>query len=78
MTTTDFVIKELCNVIDFNKNYATLDDVQMTVSMPQIVELVNRAIKQEREACALICAQYDDDPIVFVSVDIAKEIRARR
>ena len=49
MTTTDFILKELCNVIDFDKHYASLDDVQMTVSMPQIIELVNKALKQERE-----------------------------
>jgi len=59
MTTTDFILKELCNVIDFDKHYASLDDVQMTVSMPQIIELVNKAIKQEREtereACAKVC-----------------------
>ena len=59
MTTTDFILKELCNVIDFDKHYTSLDDVQMTVSMPQIIELVNKAIKQEREtereACAKVC-----------------------
>ena len=59
MTTTDFILKELCNVIDFDKHYASLDDVQMTVSMPQLIELVNKALKQEREtereACAKVC-----------------------
>ena len=59
MQTTDFILKELCNVIDFDKHYASLDDVQMTVSMPQIIELVNKALKQEREtereACAKVC-----------------------
>ena len=32
---------------------------------------------KEREACAKVCAQYDDDPLVFVSIEIAKAIRAR-
>ena len=71
--TQDEVLKELRSVIACNQQFTT-----WTISTPHIVELVNRAIKQEREACALICAQYDNDPIVFVSVDIAKEIRARR
>ena len=71
--TQDKVLKELRSVIAGNQQFTT-----WTISTPHIVELVNRAIKQEREACALICAQYDNDPIVFVSVDIAKEIRARR
>ena len=71
--TQDEVLKELHSVIAINQQFTT-----WTISTPHIVELVNRAIKQEREACALICAQYDNDPIVFVSVDIAKEIRARR
>ena len=71
--TQDKVLKELRSVISTNQQFTT-----WTISTPHIVELVNRAIKQEREACALICAQYDNDPIVFVSVDIAKEIRARR
>ena len=71
--TQDEVLKELRSVIATNQQFTT-----WTISTPHIVELVNRAIKQEREACALICAQYDNDPIVFVSVDIAKEIRARR
>ena len=71
--TNNEVLKELRSVIAGNQQFTT-----WTISTPHIVELVNRAIKQEREACALICAQYDNDPIVFVSVDIAKEIRARR
>lgn len=71
--TNNEVLKELRSVISTNQQFTT-----WTISTPHIVELVNRAIKQEREACALICAQYDNDPIVFVSVDIAKEIRARR
>jgi len=71
--TQDEVLKELRIVIYGNQKFKT-----WTISTPHIVELVNRAIKQEREACALICAKYDNDPLVFVSVDIAKEIRARR
>jgi hypothetical protein len=47
--TQDEVIKEMHNVIADNQNYTT-----WTVSTPHLVELVNRAIKAEREACAKI------------------------
>ena len=74
MQTTDFILKELCNVIDFDKHYASWDDVQMTVSMPQIVELVNRAIKQEREACSDIADSWSGH---YQANEIAEKIRAR-
>ena len=45
---------------------------------PEMKLFAKLVAKAEREACALICAQYDNDPIVFASVDIAKKIRARR
>jgi hypothetical protein len=45
--TQDEVIKELHNVIAGNQQYTT-----WTVSTPHLVELVNRAIKAEREAIA--------------------------
>ena len=45
--TQDEVLKELRSVIATNQQFTT-----WTISTPQIVELVNRAIKQEREACA--------------------------
>jgi len=45
---------------------------------PEMKLFAKLVAEHEREACALICAQYDNDPLVFVSVDIAKKIRARR
>jgi len=72
MTTTDFILKELCNVIDFDKHYTSLDDVQMTVSMPQIIELVNKALKQERQAECEACAKVCD--VLAVHPEYASEI----
>jgi hypothetical protein len=43
--TQDEVLKELRSVIATNQQFTT-----WTISTPHIVELVNRAIKQEREA----------------------------
>jgi hypothetical protein len=48
--TQDEVLKELHNVIAGNQQFTT-----WTVSTPHLVELVNRAIKAEREACAKLC-----------------------
>ena len=48
--TQDEVLKELHSVIAINQQFTT-----WTISTPHIVELVNRAIKQEREACAKVC-----------------------
>jgi len=48
--TQDEVLKELHNVIAGNQQFTT-----WTVSTPHLVELVNRAIKAEREACAKEC-----------------------
>jgi hypothetical protein len=47
MMTQDEVLKELRSVIATNQQFTT-----WTISTPHIFELVNRAIKQEREACA--------------------------
>lgn len=47
--TQDEVIKELHNVIAGNQNFTT-----WTVSTPHLVELVNRVVKVEREACAKV------------------------
>jgi hypothetical protein len=44
MMTQDEVLKELRSVIATNQQFTT-----WTISTPHIVELVNRAIKQERE-----------------------------
>ena len=48
--TQDEVLKELRDVIAGNQQFTT-----WTVSTPHLVELVNRAIKAEREACAKMC-----------------------
>ena len=45
--TQDEVLKELHNVIAGNQQFTT-----WTVSTPHLVELVNRAVKAEREAIA--------------------------
>ena len=45
--TQDDVLKELHSVIAGNQQFTT-----WTVSTPHLVELVNRAVKTEREACA--------------------------
>jgi hypothetical protein len=48
--TQDEVLKELQSVIAGNQQFTT-----WTVSTPHLVELVNRAVKAEREACAKVC-----------------------
>ena len=57
--TQDQIIQMLHNIVAENQNYTT-----WTVSTPHLVELVNRAVKAEREACAKVCdavAQQMDD-----------------
>ena len=51
--TQDEVLKELRSVIATNQQFTT-----WTISTPHIVELVNQAIKQEREACAKVCEEW--------------------
>jgi hypothetical protein len=53
MMTQDEVLKELRSVIATNQQFTT-----WTISTPHIFELVNRAIKQEREACAKVCDSF--------------------
>ena len=48
--TQDEILKELRIVIADNQQFTT-----WTVSTPHLVELVNRAVKAEREACAKVC-----------------------
>ena len=68
--TQDEVLKEMHNVIAGNQNYTT-----WTVSTPHLVELVNRAIKAEREACAKVCEErWRDSPWL---IEAAAAIRAR-
>jgi hypothetical protein len=82
MMTQDEVLTELRSVIATNQQFST-----WTISTPHIVELVNRAIKQEREACAKVCDELpapDEYSITDKSIwdvtciDCADAIRARR
>jgi len=79
--TQDEVLKELRSVIADNQNYTT-----WTVSTPHLVELVNRAIKAEREACAEIAEKQRYAMFISLTshptqngtaVGIANAIRAR-
>jgi len=67
--TQDEVLKELRSVIADNQNFTT-----WTVSTPHLVELVNRAVLREREACAKVCESHGtwDN-----TETITKAIRAR-
>jgi len=65
--TQDEVLKELRSVIADNQNFTT-----WTVSTPHLVELVNRAVLREREACAKVADEHG-----FYGVSIAQDIRAR-
>ena len=69
--TQDEVLKELRSVIAGNQQFTT-----WTISTPHIVELVNRAIKQEREACAKVC-EAEGERIDASWVSCAAAIRAR-
>ena len=68
--TQDEVIKELHNVIAGNQQFTT-----WTVSTPHLVELVNRVVKAEREACAKVADEWGPNNITATA--IASEIRAR-
>ena len=71
--TQDEVLKELRSVIAGNQQFTT-----WTISTPHIVELVNRAIKQEREACAKVCEELEDDGGEWdIQQQCANAIRAR-
>ena len=65
--TQDEVLKELRSVIATNQQFTT-----WTISTPHIVELVNRAIKQEREACAKVCDDWPNgrDDVYLIGVAI--------
>jgi hypothetical protein len=67
MMTQDEVLKELRSVIATNQQFTT-----WTISTPHIVELVNRAIKQEREACAKVCDDWPNgrDDVYLIGVAI--------
>jgi hypothetical protein len=65
----DEVLKELRSVIATNQQFTT-----WTISTPHIVELVNRAIKQEREACSDIADSWSGH---YQANEIAEAIRTR-
>ena len=67
--TQDEVLTELRSVIATNQQFTT-----WTISTPHIVELVNRAIKQEREACSDIADSWSGH---YQANEIAEKIRAR-
>jgi len=68
--TQDEVLTELRSVIATNQQFTT-----WTISTPHIIELVNRAIKQEREACSDIADSWSGH---YQANEIAEKIRARR
>jgi len=67
--TQDQVIQMLHKVVAENQNYTT-----WTVSTPHLVELVNRAIKAEREACAKLVGEFAQN---YSAYELATIIRAR-
>jgi hypothetical protein len=70
--TQDEVLKELRSVIADNQHFTT-----WTVSTPHLVELVNRVVLREREACAKVCDElYAEDETVSVG-ECVNAIRAR-
>ena len=73
--TQDEVLTELRSVVSANQQFTT-----WTISTPHIVELVNRAIKQEREACAKVCDVLAVHPEYASDITklAAQAIRARR
>ena len=70
--TQDEVLATLHRVVAENMNYTT-----WTVSTPHLVELVNLAVEQEREACAKVCDEYDNGRHANAADLCATTIRAR-
>jgi hypothetical protein len=74
--TQDQIIQMLRKVIAENQNYTT-----WTLSTPHLVELVNHAINEEREACAKVAENgrflHDDSPEARFGKACAAAIRAR-
>ena len=66
--TQDEVLAALHNVVAENMNFTT-----WTVSTPHLVELVNRVVKAEREACAKVADGWPDYDVQ----GLADAIRAR-
>jgi hypothetical protein len=57
--TQEEVLKELRSVIADNQHFTT-----WTVSTPHLVELVNRVVLREREACAKVCGKFADEALL--------------
>ena len=76
--TQDQIIQMLRKVIAENQNYTT-----WTVSTPHLVALVNHAINEEREACAVIAHNtyegfgVDAKGVDFVKQQIIRQIKER-
>lgn len=76
--TQDQIIQMLRKVVAENQNYTT-----WTVSTPHLVELVNHAINEEREACAQIAHNtyegfgVDAQGVDFVKQQIIRQIKER-
>jgi len=70
----DEVIFRLKSIVHSNQHYTT-----WTVSTPHLVQLVNSAIEMEREACAKVCEELEDDGGEWdIQQQCANAIRARR
>lgn len=70
--TQDEVLQTLRKVIKESEYYTT-----WTVSTPHLVELVERAVEAEREACAKVADEYANELERNYSEIIADTIRAR-
>lgn len=79
MMTQNEILAMLHKIIAENQQFTT-----WTVSTPHLVALVNQAVEQEREACAVICETLWDKPVNGMSTEeecygaeCASAIRAR-
>ena len=70
--TQDEVLQTLRKVIKESEYYTT-----WTVSTPHLVELVERAIEAEREACAKVCDKFQARDVGMQPAECAAAIRAR-
>jgi len=70
----DEVIFRLKSIVHSNQHYTT-----WTVSTPHLVQLVNSAIEMEREACAKVCEELEDDGGEWdIQQQCANAIQARK
>ena len=71
--TQDQILAALREVVAENSHFTT-----WTVSTPHLVALVNLAIEREREACAKLCDDLDDDIVDgLAGWQFGEAIRAR-